>query len=184
MTTELVARAKAGDRRAIGELLELARPAILRALLGFRMPDADRDDLVQVVSLQVLTKLETFEENASISTWVHRITCNQAVTFLRTRARRRELDAVSSHDEDSGADFVLPARTAAPDAALIDAEDACRLHAAIAELPPKMRTAFEAVYGDETPMDEVAHSLGVDPTTVRTRLHRARQLVRDTLGHR
>jgi RNA polymerase sigma-70 factor (ECF subfamily) len=182
MTTSTIDRARAGDRQALAELVLAERSTIARALLRFRLSPADRDDLVQAVTLRILEKLPTFVGGSSISTWVFRIARNEAVDFLRSRARWRSSEPAPSSEEGESAAPLLMSKDALPDAALIAAEEGARVAEAVAALPADMRQAVEAHYGAGRPLDDLAAELGVEPTTVRTRLHRARQRVRESLG--
>ena len=82
---ELVERLRAGDRQALEELLNAARPRLLAVALRIvRNPD-DAEDVVQEALLKVWRYVGRFEGRAALSTWLHRIVTNTAVDHLRAR---------------------------------------------------------------------------------------------------
>ena len=164
-------------RRYNRKLFRVAR-AILKQ-------DADAEDVVQEAYLQAYRRMSNFRGDAQLSTWLTRIVINQAL--MRLRAGRRDRVVVSfeqAGSETSGATAIDPPDDKAespPDAAL-RGELRRTLERHIDHLPIAMRTVFVMREVEEMSVQETADSLGIPAATVRTRLFRARALLRDMLA--
>src|SRR5690606_9791443 len=145
---------------------------VVRAVLG---DDADVDDVLQEAWLAAYRHLAGFERRARFSTWLTRIARNAALDRRRRRARLVALDPTSearplarAHDGD-------------PEQARVARELAERIERAIDALPAPYREAYvlRQVQGLDT--CEAAACLSLPAATVKTRLHRARALLRAAL---
>jgi RNA polymerase sigma-70 factor (ECF subfamily) len=146
---------------------------------------ADVEDVTQDVLLQVVRKLDTFRGEADLSTWLHRVTVNAALTHRRKQAPQRAREASTSvrHLEDSG----QPASPvscwgAAPDRQLISNEMRECIEKAIRGLPQMYRDPFVLSDIEGLPNAEIGELLGLSLPAVKSRLHRARLLLREALG--
>ena len=133
----------------------------------------DTDDLAQEVFLRVARNLHDFNGRAKFATWLHRITMNTVYDYLRRRQRNRV-----EHREE------LPecgTRHGLPDAAAQGAEDTTRVHAAVAALPAKLRTAITltAIHGMSP--GEAAKAVDCLPATMYWRIHEARRRLKTEL---
>lgn len=172
---EVVARVLAGEL-ALFEILmrrydqRLARVA--RAILG---DDGDVDDVLQDAWLAAYRHLAGFEHRARFSTWLTRIAANAAFDRRRRRARSVPIDPAAA----AGALSLAPADD--PEQASAARELAERLERAIDALPAPYREAYvlRQVQGLDT--SEAAACLALPPATLKTRLHRARALLRAAL---
>ncbi|MCC6406316.1 MAG: sigma-70 family RNA polymerase sigma factor [Planctomycetes bacterium] len=181
----LLARLRAGDDSAFGELVEAHLPRLLvvtRRLLG---NEEDARDAVQEAFLSAFKSLERFEGGSRLATWLHRIAVNAALMKLRARRRREEL----------GIDELLPrfapdGHHAEPpriwderkvDEALERTETCAVVRAAIARLPESFRTVLMLCDLEGLENGDVARLLGVSTNAVAVRLHRARQALRTLL---
>jgi RNA polymerase sigma-70 factor (ECF subfamily) len=141
--------------------------------------DADAEDVTQDVLLQVVRKLDTFRGDAELATWLHRVTVNAALAHRRRQARRPEqhldvsLDCVATH---AGSDGWVPDRKT------LDHELRQHLERAIARLPEMYRDVFVLADVEELPNAEIGRLLGLSLAAVKSRLHRARLMVRDALA--
>jgi RNA polymerase sigma-70 factor (ECF subfamily) len=146
---------------------------------------ADRDealDLSQEVFLRVFRTLPSFRGQSALKTWIYRIAINQARNRQRWWRRRRRSDQVQleQHVLEHG-DLQQPGDADAPDRALARKEMATRLWAALDGLPFDQRTVIVLREIDGLSYDEIAESLGVAVGTVKSRLTRARQTLRQQL---
>jgi RNA polymerase sigma factor (sigma-70 family) len=169
---ELVVASLDGDRGAFGVLIDRHRPratAVARGMLGTR---DDADDVVQEALLQAYLGLERLRDPAAFGAWL----CGIAANLARMRLRGRR-DVTASLDAGG---------RAIPDsfeAALLDELDSLRkLRAAIEPLPPAERDAVLMHYVDGLTAQEIAALLGERAGTVRVRLHRARERLRQRLS--
>ena len=82
-----VSRAKGGDAEAFRRLVEAHSRAVFKVAYRMTGNEHDADDVVQEVFLRAYRQIDTFEERANFSTWVHRIAVNCSLDLLRSRGR-------------------------------------------------------------------------------------------------
>jgi RNA polymerase sigma-70 factor (ECF subfamily) len=146
--------------------------------------EADVEDVTQDVLLQVVRKLGTFRGEAELTTWLHRVTVNAALVHRRKRAPQlaREVRAPLEEVEDQGR---LPAArppVAGPVRQALDREARALIEQAVARLPEMYRRPFVLADIDGLANAEVGEVLGLSLPAVKSRLHRARLLLREALG--
>ena len=155
---------------------------LARRMLG---NDADAEDVTQDVLVQVVRKLDTFRGESAFPTWLHRVTVNAALALRRKRSRRDEgrvndpLDNFTESGRHQG--FVRPWPKIGDDP-LLDSEQTERIESAIAALPETYRDVFILADVEQLPNAEIADMLGLGLAAVKSRLHRARLIMRDSLS--
>lgn len=155
---------------------------LARRMLG---NDADAEDVTQDVLLQVVRKLDTFRGEAALPTWLHRVTVNAALAARRKRARRDEgrvhdpLDSFTDDGQHAG--YVRP-WPRLPEALVLDREQKQLIEAGIASLPEMYRDVFVLADVEHLPNAEIADLLDLSVPAVKSRLHRARLMMRDALS--
>jgi RNA polymerase sigma-70 factor, ECF subfamily len=168
---ELVARARAGDREAFGELVEryaAAARRVARAVLG----DADdADDAAQDAMLSALVKLGQYDPRRPFGPWLLRIVANAATDRRRRRTVRR------TEPLDPG----LAAGGTRPDTTTERRALAERLRQALAELPERRRIAVVLFDVEGYTHAEIAGVLGIPEGTVRSEVFHARRRLRALL---
>jgi RNA polymerase sigma-70 factor, ECF subfamily len=159
-----------------GRLLTVAR-----RMLG---NDADAQDAVQDAFLNAFRSLDSFQGEARLSTWLHRILVRAALMKLRRRRRKPETSIddllpkfhANGHAIDPAVD-----KTASPTEALERQEARDQVRAAIDRLPENYRTVLVLRDIEGMGTEEVAQTLGESSAAVKTRLHRARMALRGLL---
>src|SRR6185312_4762171 len=121
-----------------------------------------------------------FREESSLLTWLTRIVINEARGRLRSRRPTVGLEMIEADNDSAVAPFARPA-PASPEADAARAEARRLMEAAIDELPEAFRLVFILRELEECTVEETAERLGLLPETVKTRLHRARKLLRKAL---
>jgi RNA polymerase sigma-70 factor, ECF subfamily len=153
-----------------------------RRLLG---SDSDADDVTQDVFLQVLRKLLSFRGEAAFPTWLYRVTVNAALSYRRKRATRRE-HSVSKLREESIAignhHSPVERRLAGPEKLALDQETNQLIQEAIARLPEIYRNLYVLADVEELSNRKIAGMLGLSVAAVKSRLHRARLMMRKALA--
>ena len=176
----------AGDRAEFARLVDAYSSPIYR--LGLRMlgTPQDAEDVLQNTFLNVLTHLSTFEGRSSLSTWIYRIAANEALMLIRKKKpevniERSEAAQAGDNDED-----LLPTQfvdwSALPENELLSGESQKYLDSAIQTLPESMRIVFVLRDVEGLSIKETADSLNLTETNVKTRLLRARMLLREQLS--
>src|SRR4051812_46836923 len=177
----IIEKVKEDDREALGTLMRLIRPHVERQLARYPVSDDDRLDLVQSTLLQVVRRIRSFRGDSSFTTWLFRVTANEALMLMRSQRRQRARLVEGLDLEDLG---VLPTvRTSMPDedaASLAEREAHVRL--ALRELPDDYRDVVLAHYHEDLGLHEIAEKLMVSESAVRSRLHRARVRLRAILN--
>jgi RNA polymerase sigma-70 factor (ECF subfamily) len=178
----LVRRALARDPNAFRAIIKTHNQRLYRIARGVVRNDAEAEDIVQEAYMRAFASLGAFRGEASLSTWLSRIVINEALGRLRKRKRDVPMpenpDAriirfpLNPIDFNPGDD---PERTMAQRQILRLVERATD------SLPDVYRTVFVARVIEGLSVEETAGLLAVRPETVKTRLHRARALVRKAL---
>jgi RNA polymerase sigma-70 factor (ECF subfamily) len=182
----LAARAATGDDAAFEALVVRFQRRVFR--LACRLTgETDAPDVLQDTFLQVYRHLSTFRGESQFSTWLYRIATNVALMHRRALARRptESLDGfLPQFDADGRFSQTLDGlQIASRVDELLDRKVlAEKAHAAIDRLPDLYREAFVLRDLEELPTADVAQILGVEPATVRQRVHRARLMLRGFLS--
>jgi RNA polymerase sigma-70 factor (ECF subfamily) len=147
--------------------------------------DADAEDVTQDVLLQVVRKLDTFRGESSLATWLHRITINAALAHRRKLAQRSERQVSDPMDQflsDGYPGGPVRAWTAPPDEQVLSRELRRLIEEAIAGLPQMYRDVY--VLGDVEGLAnaEIGGLLALSLPAVKSRLHRARLMMREALA--
>lgn len=179
---ELVERARNRDEAAVRILTRRYNLRLFRIVRSILRNDAEAEDVVQEAYVRAFTGLDLFRGEAGFGTWLIRIAINEAMGRLR---RRRPTVDWDTHGENRiHAEIIqFPASATNNDPERIMARNEIRdlLEQAIDNLPDAFRTVFVARIVEGMNIDETAALLGLRPETVKTRLHRARRLLRDAL---
>jgi RNA polymerase sigma-70 factor (ECF subfamily) len=147
--------------------------------------DVDAEDVTQDVLLQVVRSLPSFRGESAFPTWLHRVTVNAALAHRRRRAVRedaRVADPMNRLLEASGADAPGRRWMRGPDVPLVDRETARLIGDAVDGLPEMYRRVFVLADLEGLPNAAVAAALGLSLPAVKSRLHRARHLLRKALA--
>jgi RNA polymerase sigma-70 factor (ECF subfamily) len=185
--SELVILARRGEAAAFREIMRRNNRHLFRAARGVLRDDLEAEDVVQEAYVRAFQGLAGFRGDASLSTWLTRIALNEALGRLRRRRTTVDLAAVEVAQEGGGARILMfPTAQAGgdPEGAAARREIRRLLEEAIDELPEAFRLVLVARDVDGMSVEETAQILGVRPETVRTRLHRARRLLRAALDQR
>ncbi len=170
----LLAAVRRGDAAAQAQFFERHKGAVARQVLRMTGDASWVDDLVQEVFIAAFSRLESFRGDASIDTWLHRITTNKVRNAWDSRRRRSVREAKAAQPEATEHD--------APDGEVAAGEQLQRFYAALDELPAKYRDAFVCRTVEELSLDETSGVLGVPVSTVSYRARRAEELLVAALG--
>jgi RNA polymerase sigma-70 factor, ECF subfamily len=181
---ELVAHAKAGDARAFRAIMERHNRRLYRVARTLLRDDDEAEDVVQEAYLRAFAALSSFRGEASLATWLTRITLNEALGRKRRQRPTVTLDVVDAMQESSAQIIRFPNMSIDPERSAAQREIQKILEASIDALPEPFRVVFVMREVEEMSIEETAGFLGIRPETVKTRLHRARRLLRESLDER
>jgi RNA polymerase sigma-70 factor (ECF subfamily) len=181
---DLVARARAGDRDAFRAIMQRFNQRLFRVARGVTPDDAEAEDVLQEAYVRAFAAIAGFRGEAGLATWLTRIVLNEA--HGRHRARRRQVDLAeveAAQGAGGGQILVFPAGLAAddPERAAGRAEARRLLERAVDGLPEAFRLVFLLREVEALSVEETAEVLAIPAATVKTRLHRARRLLRGAL---
>lgn len=175
--SELVRRAKARDEAAIRVILQANNRRLFRIARGILRNDSEAEDVVQETYVRALTHLDSFRGDSGLSTWLCRIAMNEAMG--RLRGRRPSLEWSELPHEQSEAEIIqFPASASDPEKSMAQREIQQFVERAIDELPEPFRLVFITRVIEEMSVEETAELLGLKSETVKTRLFRARTMLR------
>lgn len=183
---ELVSLAKRGDGQAFRAIMQACNQRLFRTARSIVRDDAEAEDVVQEAYARGFQHLAEFRGEASILTWLTRITVNEARGRLRQRRHTVELDELEAAQGDSGQILMFPSAYGAgdPERDAARAEARRLLERALDDLPEAFRLVFILREIEGCSVEETAVALDLKPETVKTRLHRARRLLRRSLDEK
>lgn len=167
-------RALAGDKQAFGELMNRYSGAVFG--LAYRMlgNPQDAEDAVQEIFLRAYSRLDSFDRSRKFSTWLLSIASNYSID----RLRRRRYNWLTLDDVA----FWLPSEKAGPERSALESEQRAAVHQALQALPENYRLVTVLRYINDLSYDEIGQITGLPESTIKTRLHRARHMLAQSLG--
>ena len=168
----VLARLRAGDRAAFGELVRVHRPAIVRAVRGYVANDAEAEDVAQHVFVKALRAIGEFRGEASLATWLRRIAINTAMNFTRDAHHER---AIPIEDVEIITNALSTGRMSAREARR-------KLADAIVQLPPKQRIVVELRIVHELPFAAIAKIAGCSEDSAKANFRHAVAKLRELSG--
>jgi len=177
---DLIARARDGDVRAYGDLVERYRDIAFRTAYLITRSAADAEDAAQEAFVKAYYALGRFRTQSPFRPWILRIVANEARNRVRSVRRRERLALRVAEDRPSGG------AAPSPEAAALDRERDEALLTAMAQLSEPDRQIITCRYLLDLSEAETADTLGIRRGTVKSRLSRAlgrlRQVLPETLG--
>ena len=186
----LIERLRARDASALEVLMDRHAGRLYRLAYGITRNDADAEEVVQDAFLTLFRKIDGFEGRAALGSWLYRVTANAAL--IKHRGKRAELE-VSLEDQlptyladghrEGDRSFLLADWSETPEERLLSGEARKTLERALDGLPDHYRAVIVLREVEGLDNEEVAKILGESVPTVKSRLHRARMVLREELTH-
>jgi RNA polymerase sigma factor (sigma-70 family) len=168
-----VTRLKQGDEAAFKQVFEAHKDRIYNTILYMLQSAAEAEDLTQEVFVELFLSIESFKENAQLSTWLYRIAINKTLNYLRFKKAKKRLGVVLSIfnllPSEDASDFIHPGII------LENKELSEALYKAIAQLPEKQKTAFVLRQLEDLSYAEIAEIMQTTLPSVESLLFRAKQ---------
>ncbi|MBW3622356.1 MAG: sigma-70 family RNA polymerase sigma factor [Armatimonadetes bacterium] len=172
----LIQAARSGDRRAFDKLVTRHYPRVYRILSRLLGRPEDAEDAAQEVMIAAWRNLPCFRGDSAFTTWLHSVTVHRGYSAGRSLFRRNTVAM-----EEIPADAVSRDPAAGPEGMAERHEDAGRLRHALSRLPEQQRLIATLYYYGEASCREIAEELGIQESTVRGQLRRARERLRRLL---
>ena len=176
-----VARLRRGDVNALAELIARYQNRLYRYLLRLVRQPAEAEDLFQQTWLKVVEKIRSFDASRNFDAWLFTLARNLAIDHLR-RVRPQSLDEPVADDEraETAVDR-LRSDDAAPFERALASERRTHIGEAMAALPVIYREVLALRFEEEMKIEEIAHVTGTPLSTVKTRLRRSLEQLRNSL---
>jgi RNA polymerase sigma-70 factor (ECF subfamily) len=183
---ELAGLVAQGDHRAFESLMRRHNGKLFRVARAILKDDADAEEALQDAYLDAYRHMGDYAGAAKLETWLTRIVINQALMRLRKRKRDHVIVPFAATDStghaDRDEDAIPDTKVESPSSTLFRGEIRRLLEQRIDELPTPFRVAFVMREVEEMSTEEIAECLAIPVATVRTRLFRARALLRQALA--
>ncbi len=177
----LVEAVLSGDREAFSELVGRHQRGVLAFAARVTGDREAAPDIAQETFLKAFCALASFDPNYRFSTWLYRIASNCAVDHLRRR-RVRIPSRVGGEREDGSPEARIRAADPSPDQLLRCRELEGRLDEEIRRLPRRYRQLLHLRHREQLRYDEIARATGIPIGTVKNRIFRAREILRNRLA--
>jgi RNA polymerase sigma-70 factor (ECF subfamily) len=166
----LVAKARGGDRRAFGQLIERHYDFIFRTACKWLGKRQDAEDIAQEVCVKLANVIGSFDGRSAFTSWLYRVTLNAVRDSQRANTRRgKYYDKLAEvHPEES-----LPEQE--------DSATSKEMWAAVRALPNQQRDAVLLVYAEEKSHAEAGVIMGCKEATVSWHIHEAKKTLRGLL---
>ncbi len=180
---QLIEATKKGDEAAFGEIMRRYRNPITNYIYRFLNDYEEAVDLAQETFVRVYFAIERYHTEFAFSTYIYRIATNLAISEIRKRKRRRlvSLTGLFQFDNEEAQDFNPPDVKSLPDEDLIESEQSATIARAIATLPEKYRAPIVLRDIEGRSYEEIAQILELGLGTTKSRISRARGLLREKL---
>ena len=182
----LLKRLRDRDERAFRELISAHRDRVYNITFRMLGNRAEAEDVAQEVFITVFKTIESFREESKFSTWLYRVAVNHCKNRIKYLSRRQdrnkdELDETTHSESTSGNGAIGAPPPSAPDRALEGAQMEKLLQEAIPTLDEDQRTVVILRDVEDLSIEEICEITGLADGTVKSRLHRARLVLRKKL---
>jgi len=165
---DVVSRARRGDPSAFEQIVRRHQNRVYNLAYRMLRDHDDAEDLTQEAFLRLFQSLPRLRDDRALGAYITRVAANLCLTWLRTRRRRPE----QTTDPTDLASVSAP----------VGSEPHEQLRAAVSDLAPKYRLAITAFYLEGCSHKEAAHILGITPRALKSRLYRARAMLKQALS--
>jgi RNA polymerase sigma-70 factor (ECF subfamily) len=178
---ELILRLQRGDEWAFQLMVRRFRTKIFSIAFGITLDTEESQDIMQEVFLQVYRTIGDFRGDASLATWLQRITVNRSLNWKRRWARRFKWLHVSTDSTDGLPAAEPESDLPSPETRVANAQTRQQIDKALKMLPEQARTIFVLRELEGLAYEEIAAAIGIKLGTVRSRLFHARKRLKEIL---
>ena len=172
---ELIEQTLAGDQSAYADLVKRHQRFVFTLAMRFMKTREDAEEIAQDCFIKAYRSLESFQGGSKFSTWLYSIVYTTAMTALR----KKRVDTDSIDDENT---YIQIENTGGYDVNNVENKSrSFYLNQAIAQLLPDDATIITLFYKGEQSLEEIAQTMGMEANTVKVKLFRARQRLKEKL---
>ena len=174
---ELIEQTLAGDQSAYADLVRRHQRFVFTLAMRFAKTREDAEEIAQDCFIKAYRSLESFQGGSKFSTWLYSIVYTTAMTALR----KKRVDTDSIDDENT---YIQIENTGGYDVNNVENKSrSFYVNQAIAQLLPDDATIITLFYKGEQSLEEIAQTMGMEANTVKVKLFRARQRLKEKLEH-
>jgi RNA polymerase sigma factor (sigma-70 family) len=174
--TEIIKKVLAGEQALFAQLVQRYQSYVFTLVLRFTDNREDAEEISQDVFVKAYRSLADFRGEAKFSTWLYTIVRTSCITFLR----KKRLDTTSLDNERTS--LQLENRESGFNANAIEQKSKhAMVNAAIRMLSPDDCQILTLFYKGEQTLEEIGRVMGLDPNTVKVKLHRARNRLKEKM---
>ena len=179
----LLSRSREGDLEAFAELIREHEGRVYGIVCQYVKDEEDARDLTREVFYKAYRSLDRFKGSSRFSSWVCRIAINRSIDYLRRKknVRFESLDEPIGTD-DGEVERDIPDRAATPEGLVEQRELSAKIAEAIERLSPKLRAVTVLREYQGLSIEEISETLRVSEGTVKSRIFRARERLRELLA--
>lgn len=177
----LLKKVKKGDHEAFAQLIDLYKSQVYNICLRMVRIPVEAEDLAQEAFIRAYTNIDKYDIDKKFSTWLYRIATNLSIDYLRKKKPGAYLDAEMPGTEGYTMYSQLSSADPLPEEQVIQNEANDTLQNEINQLPPKYRAAIILKYMEDLSVKEMSEILEIPVPTVKTRIHRGREALRERL---
>jgi RNA polymerase sigma-70 factor, ECF subfamily len=178
----LVGRIASGDRAAFEALMRRHNRRLYRLARAALRDPSEAEDALQDAYVNAFKAIGQFRHDASLSTWLSRLVLNECTSRLRRSARRHKVIPIVSAGSQSDFDERVADEDEPPERQVARTQMRELLESKVDSLPESFRIVFVMRSVEELSVEECAAALGIPEATVRSRLFRARSMLRESLA--
>jgi RNA polymerase sigma-70 factor (ECF subfamily) len=178
----LVAAAKTGEHQAFSELWNRHSKRTFSTIYRITRNRQDAEDALQDAFLKAYVHLKKFDGRSSFSTWLTRIAINSSLMILRRKRAHPEISMDGGSEGETWQHWEVADRRVNTEEHYAKYERAHHLKRAIHRLRPTLRTIVEIQQVHDAPIKEIAEIAGISVAATKTRLSRARTVLRRSLA--
>jgi RNA polymerase sigma-70 factor (ECF subfamily) len=181
---QLIDSLREGSEQAYEELLHRFQQPVYALALRLLDDQGEACDVVQEVFLKVFRNVANFRGQSTLKTWIYRITVNEAHNARRWFFRHRRAEVELDNNPDDGRNWkeVIPDRSRSPFDVAFDSEQHVMIEAALERINPIFREAVVLRDISDLAYEEIAEILGISLGTVKSRILRGREALREELA--
>jgi RNA polymerase sigma-70 factor, ECF subfamily len=172
-----------GDQDAFGEIVEIYKNSVYQLCYRMIGNQHEAEDLAQEAFLRAYVNIKSFNQELKFSTWLFRIATNLCIDRIRKKKPDYYLDAEVSGTEGLTMYSQIPSSTPLPESQLESLELHATVQKEILKLPEKYRSVIVLKYIEELSLNEISEILDLPLGTVKTRIHRGREALRQQLRY-
>jgi len=180
---EKIKQVKKGNQAAFGDVVQYFEQRIYQHCFRMLGNGHDAEDIAQEAFIRAYVNINRYDENRKFTTWLYRIATNLAIDRMRKRKPDYHLDAEIKGLEGLNMYSNLVIDETLPEEKVIQLERSEYVHKEILALPPKYRFVIMLRYLEEFAVKDISQILNIPDGTVKTRLYRAREVLRKRMNH-